>query len=63
MLKCFFVAFTRSPHALATFINQSPAGLMLPSVFGGPRLRQWLLGDSTRSVVERTRNPVVMFRI
>lgn len=47
---------------LAAKINERPNALLMMGCFGESRLREWLLGSVTRPILERTRNPAIIFR-
>lgn len=47
---------------VAATLNACPAALVLMGAFGESRLREWLTGAAARAVLERTLNPVILFR-
>lgn len=46
--------------ALASLADETDSDLMLAGAFGHSRLREWVLGSTTRRLIERTRIPLLM---
>jgi nucleotide-binding universal stress UspA family protein len=47
---------------LVTRLNNRPSALVLMGAFGESRLKEWLSGSTTRTIMQETRNPLILFR-
>jgi nucleotide-binding universal stress UspA family protein len=42
-------------------LNERPRALILMGAFKESRLREWLSGSTTRTILQETRQPIVLF--
>lgn len=57
------IASTESPHnLLLKKLNDQPEALVLMAAFEHSRLKEWLAGSTTRTILQETRNPLMLFR-